>query len=140
MFLHILQMLNYGNIFFSFSFRNVCQICACLNVKANTLELDKPTFSCINYLTAHNWEKWKRAFLLCYFHEIYKVRIVGLKHSTYTLKLTRYVNMWNFGQLLNKKMAIASLFKFESENSFAHVNLNNYDYLSHTKFRFFQID
>ena len=29
-------------------------------------------------LTAHNWQNWKRIFLLCYCYEIYKVDAVGL--------------------------------------------------------------
>ena len=32
------------------------------------------------YLTAHNWQNWKRVFLSCYCHEIYRVKAVGLKY------------------------------------------------------------
>ena len=30
-------------------------------------------------LTAHNWQKGKRVFFSCYYHEIYRVELVGLK-------------------------------------------------------------
>ena len=49
-------------------------------------------------LTAHNWQKWKRVFLTCPYHEIYKDEAVGLKSCKYTWKITIYVNMWNLGQ------------------------------------------
>ena len=35
-------------------------------------------------LTAHNWQKWKRVFLTCPCHEIYRVEAVGLISSNYT--------------------------------------------------------
>ena len=35
-------------------------------------------------LTAHNWQKWKRVFLTCPCHEVYRVEAVGLKSSNYT--------------------------------------------------------
>ena len=34
-------------------------------------------------LTAHNWQKWKRVFLTCPCHEIYRVEAVGLKNCNY---------------------------------------------------------
>ena len=49
-------------------------------------------------LTAHKWQKWKRAFLTCPRHEIYRDEAVGLKSCKYTWKITIYVNMWNLGQ------------------------------------------
>ena len=49
-------------------------------------------------LTAHNWQKWKRVFLTCPCHEIYREEAVGVKCSNYTWKITIYVNMWNLGQ------------------------------------------
>ena len=49
-------------------------------------------------LTAHNWQNWKRVFLTCPCHEIYKDEAVGLKSCKYTWKITIYVNMWNLGQ------------------------------------------
>ena len=49
-------------------------------------------------LTAHNWQKWKRVFLTCPCHEIYRDEAEGLKSCKYTWKITIYVNVWNFGQ------------------------------------------
>ena len=49
-------------------------------------------------LTAHKWQKWKRVFLTCPCHEIYRDEAAGLKSCKYTLKITIYVNMWNLGQ------------------------------------------
>ena len=53
-------------------------------------------------LTAHNWQKWKRVFLTCPCHEIYRDEAVGLKSRKYTWKITIYVNMWNLGQFQEK--------------------------------------
>ena len=52
----------------------------------------------VTVLTAHNWQKWKRVFLTCPRHEVYRDEAVGLKSCKYTWKITIYVNMWNFGQ------------------------------------------
>ena len=49
-------------------------------------------------LTAHNWQKWKRVFLTCPRHEIYRDEAVGLKSRKYTWKIKIYVNMWNLEQ------------------------------------------
>ena len=49
-------------------------------------------------LTAHNWQNWKRVFLTCPCHEIYKDEAVGLNSCKYTWKIMIYVNMWNLGQ------------------------------------------
>ena len=38
-------------------------------------------------LTAHNWQKWKRVFLTCPCHKIYRVEAVGLKSSNNTWKI-----------------------------------------------------
>ena len=38
--------------------------------------------------TAHNWQKWKSTYLTCPCHEMYRVEAVGLKNSSYTLKIT----------------------------------------------------
>ena len=48
-------------------------------------------------LTAHNWQKWKRVFLTCPCHEIYRVEAVGPKSSNYTWKIIifcEYVKFW----------------------------------------------
>ena len=49
-------------------------------------------------LTAHNWQKWKRVFLTCPCHEIYREQMVGLKNFNYTLKIVIFVKMLNLGQ------------------------------------------
>ena len=82
----------------------------------SSLELDKNSQSTS---TAHNWQKWKRVFLTCPCHEIYRDEAVGLKSCKYTWKIMIYVNVWNLGQF-REKLRTASL-KFESKKSFAHV-------------------
>ena len=49
-------------------------------------------------LTAHNWQKWKRVFLTCPCHKIYRDEAVGLKNCKNTWKTTLFVKMWNLGQ------------------------------------------
>ena len=49
-------------------------------------------------LTAHNWQKWKRVFLTCPCHNIYRDDTDGLKSSNYTWKITIFLNIWNLGQ------------------------------------------
>ena len=44
-------------------------------------------------LKAHNWQKWKRVFLTCPCHEIYRDEAVGLKSCKYTWKITIFVKM-----------------------------------------------
>ena len=49
---------------------------------------DRPhTLTLILTLTAHNWQKWKRVFLPCPWHKIYRVEAVGLKSSNYNWKI-----------------------------------------------------
>ena len=50
------------------------------------------------HLTAHNWQKWKRVFLTCPYHEIYRDEAVGLKSCQYCWKITIFLKMWNLGQ------------------------------------------
>ena len=50
------------------------------------------------HLTAHKWQKWKRVFLICPCHKIYKVEAAGLKSCNYTWKIMILANMWNLGQ------------------------------------------
>ena len=52
----------------------------------------------IYVLTAHNWQKWKRVFLTCPCHKIYRDEAVGLKSCKYTWKITIFMKMWNLGQ------------------------------------------
>ena len=49
-------------------------------------------------LTGGNWQKWKRVFLTCLCHEIYRDEAVGLKSCKNTWKITIFVKMWNLGQ------------------------------------------
>ena len=49
-------------------------------------------------LTGGNWQKWKRVFLTCPCHEIYRDEAVGLNNCKNTWKLTIFVKMWNLGQ------------------------------------------
>ena len=49
-------------------------------------------------LTGGNWQKWKRVFLTCPCHEIYRDEAVGLKSCKNTWKITIFVKMRNLGQ------------------------------------------
>ena len=49
-------------------------------------------------LTGGNWQKWKRVFLTCHCHKIYRDEAVGLKSCKNTWKITIFVKMWNLGQ------------------------------------------
>ena len=49
-------------------------------------------------LTTHNWQKWKRVFLTCPCHKIYRDEAVDLKSGKHTWKITIFVKMWNLGQ------------------------------------------
>ena len=49
-------------------------------------------------LTGGNWQKWKRVFLTCPFHKIYRDKAVGLKSCKYTWKITKFVKMGNLGR------------------------------------------
>ena len=49
-------------------------------------------------LTGGNWQKWKRVFLTCPCHKIYRDEAVGLKSVKNTWKITIFVKMWNLGQ------------------------------------------
>ena len=82
-------------------------------------------FSSLPMITAlYNWQKWKRVFLTCPCHEIYRDVAVGLKSCKYSLKniydLCEYVEFgaisWKFDIL-----SITAQLKFESKNSFAQV-------------------
>ena len=54
----------------------------------------------LTHLTGGNWQKWKRVFLTCPCHEIYRNEAVGLKSCKNTWKITIFVKMWNLGQYL----------------------------------------
>ena len=74
--------------------------------------------------TDHKWQNWKRVFLLCYCHEIYRVKGVGLKTFHYSWKITIIVNIWNSGQFLEKNWYFGNNFLIKvqiSEFFFTHV-------------------
>ena len=96
----------------------------------------------ISKLTAHNWQKWKRVFLTCPCHKIYRGEAVGLKICKYTWKITIYVNMWNLGQFceilifFNNCLIEAQIWKI-----LLHMcDTYNCNYLKHSTFRFNLID
>ena len=91
------------------------------------------------HLMAHNWQKWKRVFLTCPCHEIYRDESVGLKSCKYTLKITIYVNMWSFGQFCENFILCQQLLNWSSnlKKILLHMcDTYNCDYLPHTAFRF----
>ena len=51
-------------------------------------------------LTGGNWQKWKRVFLTCPCHEIYRDEAVGLKGCKNTWKIMIFVKMWNLGNIV----------------------------------------
>ena len=56
----------------------------------------------IDVLTAHNWQKWKRVFLTCPCHEIYRDEAVSLKSCKYTFKKYDLCEYVEFGAILWK--------------------------------------
>ena len=50
-------------------------------------------------LTAHYWQNWKRVFLSCYFHEIYRVEAVGLKRLFVKVTLYSFECLFGRGSL-----------------------------------------
>ena len=55
-------------------------------------------FVCFFLLNGWQLAKWKRVFLTCPCHEIYRDEAVGLKSCKNTWKITIFVKMWNLGQ------------------------------------------
>ena len=51
----------------------------------------QPVFRFFLTLTAHNWQKWKRVFLTCPCHKIYRDEGVGLKKVANILEKLRYL-------------------------------------------------
>ena len=92
----------------SWSFKLILEVVwrdfwAILFWKQQALYTQPCTLSAItSHLTAHNWQKWKRVFLTCPCHEIYRVQAVGLKSSNYAWKNMIFANMWNLGQFREK--------------------------------------
>ena len=62
------------------------------------LQVDRDILLSYLELTGGNWQKWKRVFLKCPCHEIYRDEAVGLKSCKNTWKITIFVKMWNLGQ------------------------------------------
>ena len=50
-------------------------------------------------LMAHNWQKWKRVFLTCPCHEIYRDEAVGLKKMQLYLKNYDFCEHVEFGAI-----------------------------------------
>ena len=59
----------------------------------------RPLWS-VTCLTAHNWQKWKRVFLTCPCHKIYRDEAVGLKSCKNTWKITIFVKCEIWGNIL----------------------------------------
>ena len=65
-----------------------------MQITADSIGVYTKVFS----LTGGNWQKWKRVFLTCHCHKIYRDEAVGLKSCKNTWKITIFVKMWNLGQ------------------------------------------
>ena len=96
----------------------------------------------VSELTTHNWQEWKRVFLTCPCHKIYRGEAVGRKSCKYTWKITIYVNMWNFGQFREKLIFCQELLYWSSNlKILLHMSdTYNCDNLKHSTFRFNLID
>ena len=94
------------------------------------------------YLTAHNWQKWKRVFLTYLCHKIYRDEAVGLQSCKYTWKITILVKMWNLGQNRENLIFCQYLLNWSSNLKILlpMFDKNNCDYLKHSTFRFNLID
>ena len=88
-------------------------------------------------LTAHNWQKWKRVFLTCPCHKIYRDEAVGLKSCKYTWKITIFVKMCNLGQY-RENLIFCQLLNWSLNLEFLlHMcDTYNCDYLKHSTFCF----
>ena len=93
-------------------------------------------------LTAHNWQKWKRVFLICPCHKIYRDEAVTLKSCRYTWKITIFVKMWNLGQYRENLIFFQKMLNWSSNlKILSHMcDTYNCDYLKHSTFRFNLID
>ena len=92
-FLKAMRAGSWDRLFFFFGLRVflVQGHCVCQCTSNSTRNFD-------SHLTGGNWQKWKRVFLTCPCHEIYRDEAVGLKSCKNTWKLTIFVKMWNLGQ------------------------------------------
>ena len=94
------------------------------------------------HLTGGNWQKWKRVFLPCPCHEIYRDKAVGLKSCKNTWKITIFVKMWNLGNIVKIWYFVNNcLIKAWILKILLHTcDTYNYDYLKYRTFRFNFID
>ena len=84
----ITSQIDYSGIFFL----NFCQY---LHIGVGIFSFGGDVFWS---LTGGNWQKWKRVFLTCHCHKIYRDEAVGLKSCKNTWKITIFVKMWNLEQ------------------------------------------
>ena len=93
-------------------------------------------------LTGGNWQKWKRVFLTCPCHKIYRDEAVGLKSCKYTWKITKFVKMGNLGQYLEILIFGQYLLNWSSNlKILLHMcDTYNFGYLKHSTLRFNLID
>ena len=93
-------------------------------------------------LTAPNWQIWKRVFLTCPCHKIYRDEAVGLKSCKYTWEITIIVKMGNLGQYRENLIFCQSLLNWSSNlKILLHMcDTYNCDYMKHSTFRFSLID
>ena len=89
-------------------------------------------------LTAHNWQKWKRVFLTCSCHKIYRDEAVGLKSCKYTWKITIFLKMWNLGQYHENLIFCQYLLNWNSNLKILLHMCDTYTcgYLKHGTFHF----
>ena len=94
------------------------------------------------FLTGGNWQKWKRVFLTCPCHKIYRDEAVGLKSCKYTWKITKFVKMGNLGQYLENLIFCQYLLNWSSNlKILLHIcDTYNFDYLKHSTIHFNLID
>ena len=94
------------------------------------------------YLTAHNWQKWKRVFVTCLCHTIYRDEAVGPESCKYTWKITILVKKWNWGQNRENLIFCQYLLNWSSNVKILLPISDKYncDYLKHSTFRFNLID
>ena len=94
-------------------------------------------------LTGGNWQKWKRVFLTCPCHEIYRDEAVGLKSCKNTWKKLRYLwkceiwgNIVKIGYFVNNCLIKAWILKILLRT----CDKYNYNYLKYSTFRLNFID
>ena len=93
-------------------------------------------------LTVHNWQKWKRVFLTCPCHEIYRNKAVGLKSCKYTWKITIFVKMWNLRQYRENLIFCQYLLNWSSNLKILLHMCDTYDcdYPKHSNLIDFQLN